>query len=636
MARIAIRKLKYSGELFEYESPTFDDGINIIEGENGTGKSTFAELLYYCLGGTAEMLQPDRPHRHKEIFSDSNNYVELLLQIEVDHYLISRYLRSNDITIRYPDGRLEILPVHRSRDNKHIFSDWFLEKLGIQTIELNMGSLKWKLNLTDIFRLLYHDQAPNPMDIYKTPDREGFVTDSTVMRKAIFEVLLGKSFNEYYSLLGEMRSAENEKSKVKGAVELYRQMLSELQKEKEDVNITFLRKELTDKNAQLEKLETFLESINSTPSLPNESQTQVELLKASLLDLDIKESQSKRKEADLLDEIIKHRKVQSDLIIEVTQIKKMVYTHNELSLFSADTCPYCLREVERAKGKCVCGSDIDESQYERFFYSSVEYIEILKSKQKSVDTVNMAIDATQLDLKNVRDDISRFIQREQEIKTQIEKRVNESDRIFNVQSTKEVGDKIASLRKEIADIEQQISLESKRQDLEDKLSLTETVYTTLSKKVEKLYAESNLEMDERIKEFNKTYSMLMQKSVIDCRRAYLDSSYMPVINDGEYREASAAVPRRLMYFFTLLHLSLVNSSISFPRFLLIDTPETSGIDKERLLKSFECISEIVPQNKANDFQIILLTGIGKYPERYLERVKQTLTEHDRLLKEVKR
>ncbi len=157
MARIAIRKLKYSGELFTYESPTFDDGVNIIEGSNGTGKSTFAELLYYCIGGTADMLHPDRPHKHREIFSDKNNYVEIL-QIGVEHFLVSRYLNSNDITIRYHDGKLDIFPVYRSRDNKRIFSDWFLEKLGIQTIELNMGSIKWRLNLTDIFRLIYHDQ----------------------------------------------------------------------------------------------------------------------------------------------------------------------------------------------------------------------------------------------------------------------------------------------------------------------------------------------------------------------------------------------------------------------------------------------------------------------------------------------
>ncbi len=247
------------------------------------------------------------------------------------------------------------------------------------------------------------------MDIYKTPDKEGFVSDSSVMRKAIFEVLLGKSFNQYYSLLGDLRSAENDKSKVKGAVELYRQMLSELQKEKEDVNITFLKQELTEKKNQLEKLENYLESINSIPSLPKKSQAQVELLKASLLDLDIKESQGKRKEADLLDEIIKYRKVQSDLIVEVTQIKKMVYAHNELSLFSADTCPYCLREVERNKGKCVCGADIDESQYERFFYSSEGIVDILKSKQKSVNTVNTAIEAAQLDLKNLRDEISTLV-----------------------------------------------------------------------------------------------------------------------------------------------------------------------------------------------------------------------------------
>ncbi|MCK5613535.1 hypothetical protein KAR91_67315, partial [Candidatus Pacearchaeota archaeon] len=412
-----------------------------------------------------------------------------------------------------------------------------------------------------------------------------------------------------------------------------RQMLEEIQLKRDDVNLIFLKKELLDRNIQLKKFEQYLESINSNPQMPKNSLIKVERFKAQIIELQIKESDDRRKKTALLDEIIKLRKVRSDLIVETTQIKKMVYTHNQLSLFSSDTCPYCLSDVQRPKGKCVCGADIDESQYERFFYSSEEYIEILKSKQKSVATVDQAIEATQAELRDIQDVVSAVASRVREIENDIEKQIAETDKPIDIGRLSEIGNKIASIRNEIATLEQQISLESKRQDLEDKLHHAKTDYATVSKMVDKLYADANLEMDERIKEFNKTYNNLMQDCVIDCRRAYLNTSYMPVINDGEHREASAAVPRRLMYFFTLLHLSLKNPSVPFPKFLLIDTPETSGIDKENLLKSLECISKVVPERTADNYQLILLTGLNKYPQRYSEPVKQTLTEDSRLLKE---
>ena len=91
---------------------------------------------------------------------------------------------------------------------------------------------------------------------------------------------------------------------------------------------------------------------------------------------------------------------------------------------------------------------------------------------------------------------------------------------------------------------------------------------------------------------------------------------MPIINDGEYKEASVGVPIRLMYFLTLLKLSLKDEDIPFPRFLLIDTPENLGIDKSNLEKS---ISKLLTGNDLKNrskYQIILTTGIKKYPEEF--------------------
>ena len=66
--------------------------------------------------------------------------------------------------------------------------------------------------------------------------------------------------------------------------------------------------------------------------------------------------------------------------------------NKKLKLFTPNTCPYCLRKVEREKGKCICGNDIAEEQYEKFFYTDDEYLDILKVKKKAILSLNSLLD----------------------------------------------------------------------------------------------------------------------------------------------------------------------------------------------------------------------------------------------------
>jgi len=77
---------------------------------------------------------------------------------------------------------------------------------------------------------------------------------------------------------------------------------------------------------------------------------------------------------------------------EITEIEKIRFVNKKLKLFSPNTCPYCLSEVFRAKGKCICGSDIDEEEYEKIFYTDGEYLEILTIKKKTLQSLNALLE----------------------------------------------------------------------------------------------------------------------------------------------------------------------------------------------------------------------------------------------------
>lgn len=77
MATLLIKKVKYIGSNYSYETPELESGLNIIEGENGNGKSTFFNLIYYCLSGTVDEFRSDSREPHNEIVNDKENYVEI-------------------------------------------------------------------------------------------------------------------------------------------------------------------------------------------------------------------------------------------------------------------------------------------------------------------------------------------------------------------------------------------------------------------------------------------------------------------------------------------------------------------------------------------------------------------------------
>ncbi|QDE94807.1 hypothetical protein BHS05_02385 [Myxococcus xanthus] len=136
---------------------------------------------------------------------------------------------------------------------------------------------------------------------------------------------------------------------------------------------------------------------------------------------------------------------------------------------------------------------------------------------------------------------------------------------------------------------------------------------------------------EKRKQFEYIYNGLMTEAVKECKRAWIDTNYMPVINDGEYREASAIVGKRLLYFLSLLTLSLQSEDVPFPRFLLIDTPETAGIDQESLLRILGKIFDTTKER--HGCQVILTTGIGKYPPGQADSIELSLQGKTKLLTE---
>lgn len=276
MGLMRVNKLIYEGSKYFFESKEFDENIILIEGDNGTGKSTFCNLIYFALGGEVPIFRRNNDKRHDEITSDSDNYVDLYISINDGSYLLRRYFGDNEVTVipyervvekiysedkntlikekvrfSLSEDKTEIYPVNRSKDS-YVFSDWILEKLEISVVELFHGYNTFKINISDLMRLIYHDQQPNPEGIYKKPDTNStYVSDSELVRKAIFELLVGKAYSDYYDSIVEEKKLSREKSLAKAVVNEYTLLADKMRKNGGLKMSVFYRKKSLIKSSKL-------------------------------------------------------------------------------------------------------------------------------------------------------------------------------------------------------------------------------------------------------------------------------------------------------------------------------------------------------------------------------------------------
>ena len=638
MGRLAIRRVVYSGDKYSFESPYLNDGIVIMEGVNGHGKSTFMNLIYYGLGGRVQAFNKNDDNdskKHNEIFYDTNNYVELLIEIDDEKYELTRYIGDNLIFVVGEDEEVRETCVLRNQSDEHtmVFSDWILGKLNINVFDIVQGTRSFKLNFTDLLRLVYHDQETEVDKVYKEADNSNFLSDSLEIRKAIFEILLGKTYNDYYSTLGQYKLTMKELEKAQAVMDSYDEFLGEVL-DYDLANVVHINSMISENQEMIEKVQIEREIASREQGNSDEIWQLIGQQKKELIlnqhKLEEWESaknlttQSIDKILYLIDESEK----------ELSEIEKIRLVNKKLKLFTPNTCPYCLREVEREKGKCICGNDIEEEQYEKFFYTDEEYLDILKVKKKSIQSLEQLLERKSQRLKIIIGHIEKAEQSIEKIRLYIDELTKDIATNYNSAYIRQLDERERELNGIILELKQAKDLAKKRETLASQVIQLRNKVEGLKIRVDSFLNAAREDMLNKKKDFDEVYFSLMKRADEHCYSAYIGEDYMPHINLGAYRERSAAVPKRLMYFLTMLIESLKNEA-NFPHFLMIDTPNKEGIDKENLIKNIGLLAEAdkYTEEMKTQYQIILTTGIDTYPEEFKNNVFFKLEGENYLLQE---
>ena len=199
-----------------------------------------------------------------------------------------------------------------------------------------------------------------------------------------------------------------------------------------------------------------------------------------------------------------------------------------------------------------------------------------------------------------------------------------------------VDKEMAEHQAQLSRLEQQIKLEKERDSLEKSHAHATVALQKSRQRVDELRIGAERDIENAVSGFSEFYEKTMREVDPSCRTAHLNDRYMPVINSGRHRPASKGVPEKFLYYLSLFHMACENPLICFPRFLLIDTPENKGIDDDKLVACVAKIQDALPKDvNTAPCQIILTTGISKYPSAWKDHVGLVLTDDEKLLRPVK-
>jgi hypothetical protein len=234
----------------------FHHGLNIIRGQNGSGKSTIMELLYFALGAD-----------HIDWKEEALKCDFVLAEIEINHYLLTikreinkerrshLYLFWGTIEEASISLTWELYSMRRNSE-KESFSQVMLRALSIPDSGENDN-----LTMHQILRVLYLDQL-SPANLLMRPEQ----FDPSTMREAVSKTLMGA-----YNI--QLLNDEKRYKETKQSIDQYKSEIDSIQyilkHSKSTMSIEELRNKISDNIDRIKRIDLSL-SENNQREIRNE------------------------------------------------------------------------------------------------------------------------------------------------------------------------------------------------------------------------------------------------------------------------------------------------------------------------------------------------------------------------------
>lgn len=607
-----LRIVTESGEVAYDE--LFHRGVNIIRGQNSSGKSTIVRFIFFVLGGYYTDFVPQ---------AMKCRYVMAEVCINGTVITIRRFMEKREdgkvngytpMFIYY--GPMEEAIEHHNcyewQKYPYVTTDKTCSFSNVLFEMLNYPPIKADSNITmhQILRLIYLDQESpvNSLFFYEQFDKE-------LYREMVANLLLGLYDQKYSDSKQELRDKVKAIAETNVSIKNVGEFLQDARCKSSD----FVRGMIDRLNEEIAGITNQIQELRKPDVVDNPQGLD---MKQKLEYQRILEEITKlRKDSNSLEAEVKHLENEiedSEYFIETLKrrkeaIDRSIATRDYFDSMHLDFCPECLTPISHhvEEGHCpLCKSPIDntkgksqamrirlelEFQIRESLSLKEENEQLLEEKKAQLRRMKRQLTATQKHYDYAVGNV-RSTQQERIDKLLQDKGFKEGE-ILQYQTMLEQAEKYEQL---LAELDR---LKSREAQLERYIAATEKRIRIERRTIDKAVSECGV--------YLLRHDLGRQEDFMKAQEFVIDyNQNMAYISDQRNKlSASSAFYLKMVARFALLFASLKVDSMMYPRLLFSDNMEDKGLTEDRVVNFQRTVVNLLSEVPQGDFQLIFATSM---------------------------
>lgn len=592
--------LKSGGFVYDQH---FQLGVNIIRGDNGTGKSTIMDLLYFALGAELSDWTDEQERCDETLVEVLINYKPFTFKREiVSSGKSAMYIFEGTIDAGLSAGSNWFrFPYSRSVDT-HSYSQEIFNLLGLPSHKTDESK---NLTIHQILRLMYVDQLSETTKLLKEDKKY----DNASMRRAIGEYLLGIDDLEAHNLRQELIKANSEFDSVNSELKaIYRFVGSE----NSTLRSEHIDNEISEIEKQIESLENDRQNIRkkSIEALNDDIKERVIEIRNKLEELSTKEYDLKETKVEISTELIDTSLYINSLHSRMNSLEQSRLANSEIGELVFKYCPACLSPLEdhSEEGHCtLCKSDLASTErHYSYIQMSNEINFQIKESEKLVKMFHEKLNSINLTLSSIRSDVG----------TLKKEYLSLSSTADNVDAAlSQIGIEIGYRRSQIVALNDKREMVDQIVALVDKKHIINKTISDLNERLEQIEAANKnryLEVYSHIEEI--AASIIKEdggyESVFESvEEITLDfgKDKMYVNGRSKFSASSMTIMKNAIRMAIFIHC-VGDDQARLPRFLMLDNVEDKGMTEERS-QNFQRVIVDACDQLTDNYQLIFTTSM---------------------------
>ena len=583
-------------------------GVNIIRGDNSSGKSTITHFIFYILGGAFNDWV-------KEARKCSVVYAEIelngaIVTLKREIVFNADGLGNKFQAIEFYWDKYEIAKQNIEGWQKYNFSKNGDTKSFSEILfdNLEIPIVKGDNNITmhQILRLLYIDQESptNSLFLY-----ENF--DTTLTRETVADLLLGVYSQELYDKQQDLEESKKEFETLKSEINVIKKFIPN----KEDLLPLHIENRISNKEVELISIEKQifdLKEDNKRVNFSKKSQLEFETLNRDSLSQRqiVKSLNSKIRnyELEIEDTIFFIKALENKLIA----VKNSIKTREYLGKYSLENCPECLKPIVKPaiENTCsLCKTEMDDSVgvsearkiEQEIFFQIQESKKINSKKEKELVELKAKQELEKGKLFQLQQRVNQSLA---DVRSFRDERV---DKLYEVKGF--IEGEIIQLRTLLENAEIYQSKKSRFDLLESHIDILNSRIKKLRDDQEKLKININNRI-EKIGVYLLNNDLKRQKEFFEAREFHIDyRNNLAFISDKNAKySASSSFYLKNSARFAIFLASLSIDKMRFPRFILCDNMEDKGIELIRVHNFQKILIEYLRDFPDDSYQMIYTTS----------------------------